>query len=179
MMPSALKPPANMSMAEVKSVIAYLQTLGGAEVSVRITDEDVKTAKVRGPVHKGKELMGAHGCVGCHKVDGEGGEVGPDLTKVGAARTAEELSNKIIAPKTWTTPGYPAGIMPALPIAEGERAEIVAYLLGLSGKHWSPTGAASPWSHEGVRLGLVVLIFNLGMLVALLLAGRRNKNREA
>lgn len=176
MMPSALKPPANMNLAEVKAVIAYLQTLGGAEVTVKIAAEDIKAAKAAGPVHKGKEAMGTYGCVGCHKIESDGGEVGPELTKVGAGRTPEELMKKMLNPAAWTTPGFQPGIMPAdlgKSIPEGDRHEIVAYLMGLSGKTYSPTGAESPWSHEGVRLGLVVLVFNLGMLAALAIAGRR------
>jgi mono/diheme cytochrome c family protein len=182
MMPSALKPPANMNLAEVKAIIAYLQTLGGAEVTVKIDAADIQAAKAAGPVHKGKEAMGTYGCVGCHKIEGEGGEVGPELTKVGAGRTAEEVLKKIVDPTAWTTPNYPAGIMPAdlgKSVPEGERHEIVAYLMGLSGKSYSPTGAESPWSHEGVRLGLVVLIFNLGMLAALAIAGRKSKPKTA
>jgi mono/diheme cytochrome c family protein len=182
MMPSALKPPANMNLAEVKAIIAYLQTLGGAEVTVKIDAADIQAAKAAGPVHKGKEAMGTYGCVGCHKIEGEGGEVGPELTKVGAGRTAEEVLRKIVDPSAWTTPNYPAGIMPAdlgKSIPEGERHEIVAYLMGLSGKSYFPTGAESPWSHEGVRLGLVVLIFNLGMLAALAIAGRKSKPKTA
>jgi mono/diheme cytochrome c family protein len=185
MMPSAIKPPANMNLAEVKAIIAYLQTIGGAEISVKIAAADIKAAKASGPVHKGKEAMGTHGCVGCHKITegqmSEGGEVGPELTKVGAGRTAEELLKKIVEPTVWTTPNYPAGVMPAelgKAIPEGERHEIVAYLMGLSGKSYSPTGAESPWSHEGVRLGLVILIFNLGMLAALAIAARCEKRRE-
>ena len=83
---------------------------------------------------------------------------------------------KMLDPSAWTTPNYPAGIMPAdlgKTIPEGDRHEIIAYLMGLSGKSYSPTGAASPWSHEGVRLGLVILVFNLAMLAALAIAGRR------
>lgn len=182
MMPSALKPPANMNMAEVKAIIAYLQTLGGADVTVKIATEDIQAAKAAGPVHKGKEAMGTYGCIGCHKVEGEGGEVGPELTKVGADRTAEEVLRKIVDPTAWTTPNYQAGIMPAdlgKSIPEGDRHEIVAYLMGLSGKSYSPTGAASPWSHEGVRLGLVVLIFNLGMLIALAIASRQSTPKTA
>ncbi len=190
MMPSAIKPPANMNLAEIKAIIAYLQTVGGAEITVKIVAADIKAAQLAsraaGPVHKGKEAMGTYGCVGCHKITegkmSEGGEVGPELTKVGSGRTAEELLKKIVEPSVWTTPNYPAGVMPAelgKAIPEGERHEIVAYLMGLSGKSYSPTGAESPWSHEGVRLGLVILIFNLGMLAALAIAARREKQRKA
>lgn len=182
MMPSAMKPPANMNLAEVKAIVAYLQTLGGTEVTVKVEAADIQAAKAAGPVHQGKELMGTHGCVGCHKVEGEGGEVGPELTKIGEARSAEEVMKKIVDPAAWTTQGYPAGIMPAdlgQSIPEGDRHEIVAYLMGLSGKAYSATGAASPWSHEGVRLGLVILIFNLGMLAALTVASRKSKSNTA
>ncbi|OGT91846.1 MAG: hypothetical protein A2514_06260 [Gammaproteobacteria bacterium RIFOXYD12_FULL_61_37] len=178
MMPSALKPPANMNLAEVKAVIAYLQTLGGAEVSVKIEAGDIQVAKAAGPVHRGKELMGQFGCIGCHKVEGEGGVVGPDLTPIGQNRSPEELMRKILDPSAWTTPGFPPGVMPAdlgKSIPEGDRHEILAYLMGLSGKAYSPTGAASPWSHEGMRLGLVILVFNLAMLAALAWARAREK----
>lgn len=181
MMSSVVKPPVNLNLAEVKAIVAYLQSLGGAEISVRIAAADIQAAKAAGPVHQGKEAMGTRGCLGCHKVEGEGGDIGPELSKVGAGRTAQELLNKIVEPSVWTTPNYPAGIMPAelgKAIPEGERHEIVAYLMGLAGKSYSPTGAASPWSHEGLRLGLVILLFNLGMLAALAIAARREKQRK-
>jgi len=179
MMPSALKPPANLTPAEIKAVVAYLQSLGGLEPSVSVTDEDVAAASVRnGPVHKGRELMDTHGCTGCHTVDGEGGEIGPNLTKVVLRRAPQEILGKIADPTLWTAENFEAGIMPpGTEIPEGDRHEIVAYLASLSGVAYSATGAASPWSHEGVRLGLVILVFNLGMLAALGLA-RRSKGRE-
>lgn len=182
MMPPAMKPPANLSMAELKSVVAYLQSLGGADITVTILPEDIQAAKATGPVHRGKELMATHGCIGCHKVEGEGGEIGPELTKVAEQREPAQIMEKMVNPAAWTTPGFPAGIMPAdlgKSIPEGDRHEIVAYLAKLSGKQYAATGAASPWSHEGVRLGLVILVFNLAMLAALALAGRRNKQGGA
>ncbi|HET8577356.1 MAG TPA: c-type cytochrome [Methylomirabilota bacterium] len=175
MMPPAIKPPASLSMAEVKAVVAYLQALGGGEVTVRVSPEDVVLTKTAGPAHRGREVMAERGCLGCHKVQGEGGTVGPDLTRAAATREPRELLRKIVDPTTWTTPGYPPGIMPATfgaTIPEGDLHEIVGYLASLSGKAYSATGAASPWSHEGVRLGIVILVFNLGMLLALAVAAR-------
>jgi cytochrome bd ubiquinol oxidase subunit I len=176
MMPPALEPPASLTMAEVKAVVAYLQALGGAEITVAVTPEDLAPARAAGPVHRGRALLGQHGCLACHKVEGEGGVVGPDLTRAAEAREPRDLLRKILDPTAWTTPGYPAGVMPAGlggTIPEGDLHEIVAYLAGLSGKAYSATGAASPWSHEGVRLGLVILVFNLGMVIALAVADRR------
>lgn len=180
MMPPALKPPANFSMAEVKAVVAYLQSLGGTEVTVKVLPEDVTAEKAGGREHRGKTLAGQYGCLGCHKVQGEGGEIGPDLTQVAQRREPADILRKINDPAAWTTSGYPAGVMPkdfAQTIPEGDRHEIVAWLASLSGKDYSPAGALSPWSHEGVRLGLVILVFNLGMVVALLIASRREKRR--
>ncbi|MGQ0685479.1 c-type cytochrome [Bradyrhizobium sp.] len=173
-MPSALKPPANLTPAEVKAVVSYLQVLGGGEVTMRIASGDLAAgSNARQGVHRGRELMDESACTGCHLVNGEGGTVGPDLTKVAAARTPEEILRKMVNPAAWTTKGFEAGKMPSFEhLPEGERHEIVAYLVGLAGGSYSPTGAASPWSHEGVRLGLVILVFNLGMALALVLARR-------
>ena len=101
-------------------------------------------------------------------------EVGPDLTAVAGRVEPARIAMKIADPALWIAQGYPAGLMPPRPdIGEGDREEIAAYLAGLAGKAYSPTGAASPWSHEGVRLGLVIALFNLGMLAALGWARRR------
>lgn len=178
MMSPALQPPVNLSMAEVKAVVAYLQALGGAEVSVTVTAEDVVPAKAPGRQHRGKTLAAQYGCLGCHKAEGEGGTVGPDITKAAATREPAELLRKIVEPSAWTTPGFQAGIMSAeigRAIPEGDRHEIVAWLATLAGKSYSPTGAASPWSHEGVRLGLAIFFFNVAMLAALALAARRER----
>lgn len=181
MMPSALKPPANLTPAEVKAVVAYLQVLGGAEVTVRVTDDDIEQSVrvASGPVHRGRELMDEIGCTGCHVVAGEGGEIGPDLSSIGSRFEPQVILAKLVDPEAWTTEGYEADLMPSFEdTPEGELQEVVAFLMGLSGKSYSPTGAASPWSHEGVRLGLAIFIANALMLVALAWARRRG-NREA
>lgn len=175
MMPSALKPPANLSLAEAKAIVAYLQSLGGAEVTVKVQAADVAAAKPAGAQHRGKTFAAQYGCLGCHKAEGDGGAIGPDLTRVAATREPAELLRKIVEPSAWTTPGFQAGIMPAdlgKAIPEGDRHEIVAWLATLAGKSYSPTGAASPWSHEGVRLGLVIFLANAMLLLALAIAGR-------
>jgi cytochrome c551/c552 len=177
-MPSALKPPANLSMAEAKAIVAHLQALGGAEATVKVEAGDIAPAQAARSQHRGKQLAAQYGCVGCHRIEGEGGEVGPDLTRVAASRAPEELLRKIVEPGAWTTPGYQAGIMPAelgRAIPEGERHEIVAYLAALAGKPYSATGATAPWSHEGVRLGIVVFAFNAALLAAIVIAGRRKE----
>jgi mono/diheme cytochrome c family protein len=181
MMPPSMKPPANLSMAEVKAVVAYLQSLGGAEVTVKVEVADVAAEKkAAGPVHRGKALMQEQGCTGCHKLEGEGGEVGPELTRVAERIEPAKIAQKIADPKLWTAEGFQAGLMPPRPdMPEGDRQEIAAYLAGLVGKSYSPTGAASPWSHEGVRLGIVIAVFNVLMLLVLGWARAREKQGTA
>lgn len=182
MMPAANKPPANLTSAEIKAVVAYMQTLGGMEPTVKVTAEDAAAKKAGALVHLGRALLDEHGCTGCHKVAGEGGEVGPDLAVVASKREPADILNKLADPAAWTTPGYPAGMMTkemTQAIPEGDRQEIVAYLAGLAGKHYSAAGELSPWSHEGVRLGLVIFVFNLGLLLALAVARRNEKKGEA
>ena len=181
-MPSALKPPANLSMAEVKAIVAHLQVLGGAEVTVKVTNADLASAKATFSASRGKALVEQHLCLGCHKIEGEGGDAGPDITKIAAMREPAEILRKIRDPSLWTTAGYQAGVMPAdlaKIIPEEELHEIVGYLAALSGKPYAQSVAASPWLHEGVRLGLVILIFNLGLLATIALAGRRSGGGEA
>ena len=180
MMPSALKPPANLTPAEVKAVVAHLQVLGGTEPTVVVTAEDVEQSKLSAKAgHRGRELMDQHGCTACHKVEGEGGEIAPDLTQAGGRFEPEAILRKLTDPAAWTTQGFEAGIMPSFAeTPEGDLQEIVAYLSGLAGKSYSPTGAASPWSHEGVRLGLVVFVAN-GLMLGALAWARRRERRDA
>ena len=45
-------------------------------------------------------------CVRCHKAGGDGGEVGPDLSKVGAGKTREYLLESIVYPNKQIAAGF-------------------------------------------------------------------------
>jgi quinoprotein glucose dehydrogenase len=45
-------------------------------------------------------------CLRCHKINGEGGEVGPDLTGVGGRQTREYLLESIVDPNRQITKGF-------------------------------------------------------------------------
>ncbi len=54
------------------------------------------------------------GCTGCHKISGEGGAIGPELTHVGSRLSANLIRESILQPDAKTAKGYEKfkGVMP-------------------------------------------------------------------
>lgn len=74
--------------SEIWSIIAYLRSLAPA---TRVL--------VKGDPITGKKIFtGSAGCSGCHMVYGVGGVLGPDLSRVGASRSASYLIDSIREP---------------------------------------------------------------------------------
>jgi mono/diheme cytochrome c family protein len=111
-----------LSPDQLWAVVAYLQSLGG---EVTVTASDLKPAggaaaaapaaaagftATQDPV----QLFNEKGCVGCHQLDGKGGQVGPPLDHIGRQRSAEYLRRAILDPNADTAKGYEkfAGTMP-------------------------------------------------------------------
>lgn len=61
-----------------------------------------------GNVDRGEELFHSPrtSCSGCHAVGGKGGQIGPDLSKIGASRTAGDLAESILLPSASLARGY-------------------------------------------------------------------------
>ncbi len=53
---------------------------------------------VPGDVAKGREVYARNGCAGCHRVGGEGSVFGPDLSRIGAARSTEYIRESVVNP---------------------------------------------------------------------------------
>jgi len=77
-----------MSADEAGQVVGYLRTLG------RTADTEI----AKGDATKGKEVYDASGCATCHIVGGQGGGVGPELTRVGAMRGPSYLRTTLLTP---------------------------------------------------------------------------------
>ena len=85
--------PANGTMSddEVWMVTAYLRTLGAPGGA----------APERGDAARGEQLFWARNaanCGQCHMVGGRGGRIGPNLTRIGAARSTAALTREIRKP---------------------------------------------------------------------------------
>ena len=81
----------NMSEEEVWMVIAYLRTLSTPGAP----------AVERGDVARGEQLYQAKNkgnCAQCHMIDGRGGRLGPNLSRIGASRSVAALEREIRRP---------------------------------------------------------------------------------
>jgi putative heme-binding domain-containing protein len=59
-----------------------------------------------GDATRGEALFASKGCSRCHRVDGKGGAMGPDLSQIGASRSASYLRESIVKPGAEVSPRY-------------------------------------------------------------------------
>ncbi len=125
-MPSVNKGAIGLSDVEMGAVIAYLQSAAGVDITVALPtgeapaddgeEEEVTVAA------NAQEAFDKFGCSACHMhplID-EGGDIGPDLGKVGATAgsrviglTAEQfIAQSIIKPNAVIAEGFDADTMP-------------------------------------------------------------------
>jgi cytochrome c oxidase cbb3-type subunit 3 len=63
-------------------------------------------ARVAGDPVRGREVYERNGCPGCHSVAGEGSVFGPELTRIGAGRSAEYIRESILDPSADISDDY-------------------------------------------------------------------------
>jgi len=80
----------------VSQVAAYVTSLGVGS----------QTATLPGNVEHGKAVYVANGCVGCHVAGGVGSAYGPELTDIGARRSAAFLRDCIVDPAAAIPEGF-------------------------------------------------------------------------
>ena len=77
-----------LSDREAVSIVAYIRTL----------DSTTTSEKVTGDPKNGEALYDSSGCPACHMIAGEGGSIGPDLTRIGTRRGATNLKARLQDP---------------------------------------------------------------------------------
>jgi cytochrome c oxidase cbb3-type subunit III len=84
--PGTAMPPTAMNDSARLALVAYVRSMRAS-------------ATGSGDAARGRALFeGKGGCLVCHRVNGKGSRVGPDLSEVGAIRTAAYLERSILAP---------------------------------------------------------------------------------
>ncbi|HEV8264100.1 MAG TPA: cytochrome c [Gemmatimonadales bacterium] len=115
-----------LSPQQIWAVIAFLESQGGTvDVAASDIPSDSQLSPGASPGNQGGRgiaggstdpmtLFRGAGCVGCHKIDAEGGVVGPDLSHIGARLTAAGVREAILFPDATITKGFErfAGVMP-------------------------------------------------------------------
>jgi putative heme-binding domain-containing protein len=87
--PNTPMPPTNMSDIQAVKIVAYL----------RSTAESRRSVSVAGDPGRGQLLFEGKGeCATCHRVNGAGSRLGPDLSRVGQMRRSVELEQSLLDP---------------------------------------------------------------------------------
>lgn len=121
-MPVVVDPPIQLDEAELRSVVLYLQTLGGQadpsaiHVSPSLFarrgggDAEPWEPPVAGDSARGRALFfdpdGPGRCSGCHRVGDRGADIGPELTHVAGTRTLRAIVTSIVRPSATIPAGY-------------------------------------------------------------------------
>jgi cytochrome c oxidase cbb3-type subunit 3 len=86
--------PQRVPDVDIWKILAYLRTTTA-----------VPTAPVAGDAENGDRLFRAN-CSGCHTVNGRGGQLGPDLSRIGSGRPRAGLLSKLRGTIEVIRPGY-------------------------------------------------------------------------
>lgn len=100
---------------------------------------------------RGSAVFDERGCRGCHKLDGVGGSIGPELDKVGLKRSPAWLEKHFLAPSSVS----PGSGMPPQKLARADLDAVTLFMLSQTGQ--SATGFYAsmkviPSAAEGQRL---------------------------
>ena len=79
-------------------------------------------------VARGQALVANLGCLGCHRIHGTGGAIGPDLSFVGDRRPDREWHLKHFRNPRSVSPG---SMMPKFPLTDQELQDLTSYILSL------------------------------------------------
>ena len=90
--PGTTMPAFEFEKDELDRLVAYVRTLSAA------SGKTAGAGPVAGDVTKGRQVYERSGCAGCHRVGAEGSVFGPELTRIGAGRSAEYIRESIVNP---------------------------------------------------------------------------------
>ena len=86
--------PARVLDKDIWQILAFVRTLSGRTVPASTGD-----------AANGERIFRAN-CSSCHRVNGRGGQLGPDLSRIGSGRPRAGLSSKLRGTSEYIRPGY-------------------------------------------------------------------------
>ena len=88
--PGTAMPPGNFNDFQAGTIVAYLRSMAASVAA---------SASIPGDAARGKAIFEGKGnCLNCHRVQGRGSRMGPELTDIGALRRAVQLEQSILDP---------------------------------------------------------------------------------
>jgi cytochrome c oxidase cbb3-type subunit III len=98
-----------LNTADVSDIISYLRQLATTATAGTVT----------GDPRQGAALFKSSGCSSCHMINGQGGDLGPELSRIGNMRGPSYLYKKLVNP----------GVDLPTSGAEGDRGKWTRYLI--------------------------------------------------
>jgi putative heme-binding domain-containing protein len=93
--PNTPMPATNVSEAQAVKIVAYLRSVA----------ESRRSVAVAGDAARGRTIFESKGsCSSCHRINGSGSRLGPDLSRVGQVRRAIELEHSLLEPAAEVLP---------------------------------------------------------------------------
>ncbi|HEY6509880.1 MAG TPA: c-type cytochrome [Vicinamibacterales bacterium] len=93
--PGTPMPAVNMSEEQATRIVAYLRSVAASK----------RSASAAGDPARGRTIFEGKGqCATCHRVDGVGGRLGPELSGIGQVRRAIELEQSVLEPNAEVLP---------------------------------------------------------------------------
>jgi putative heme-binding domain-containing protein len=87
--PGTAMPASDMPVAQAEQIVSYLRSMAATK----------RTSSTVGDLGRGKALFEGKGtCASCHRVNGVGARLGPDLSNVGQLRQAADLETSVVDP---------------------------------------------------------------------------------
>lgn len=83
--------------SELDNLVHFVRQLSSGGASLQASSGDPA---------KGRTIYDRNGCAGCHQIAGKGSSFGPDLTRVGGARSFEYLRESVVNPSADVPESY-------------------------------------------------------------------------
>jgi cbb3-type cytochrome c oxidase subunit III len=115
---------------QIDNIVAYILNWEAAAVD---TGQGPQVIVPEGdtPEERGKNLFEIQlGCVGCHRIDGQGGQTGPELTDT-ISKGENYVRQSILSPNSVITEGFSGNIMPqnfGERLSDENLNDLIAYL---------------------------------------------------
>jgi len=93
--PGTPMPATNMTEEQASRIVAYLRSVAASK----------RTNSVAGDLARGKSLYEGKGnCASCHRLNGAGSRLGPDLSRIGQLRRSVDLEQSLLEPTAEVLP---------------------------------------------------------------------------